>query len=53
MSRPFALLPVTGRAVETSSHLTWSGVSDGFSWSRIAAAPATCGAATDVPFMRT
>ena len=38
-----------GPAVETSADLTSGGVQPGWSWSRSAAAPATCGVAIEVP----
>lgn len=45
-------LPLSGSAVPTSEALIPAGVRPGCSWRSRAAAPATCGAAIDVPDMR-
>ena len=44
---PFAFF--TGWAVSCSADRSWLGDSDGFAWSRTAAAPAACGEAMLVP----
>jgi hypothetical protein len=40
-----------GPGFAVKSHLTLSGLHEGCSWNRIAAAPAICGAANDVPLI--
>ena len=46
-----ASLPASGRVVAARTHFTWSGVQAGCSCRRTAAAPATWGAAKDVPLI--
>jgi hypothetical protein len=43
----------TVRARLTSAYLIWSGLQSGCCWNSSAAAPATCGAANDVPLIFT
>ena len=45
----YAVSPASGLAVLTSACLIWSPVQSGCCWAMIAAAPATCGVAIEVP----